>query len=268
MAIVNTFLLHFVGFIILLIVVLYERGEIMNNSRITEERKKLGLSQEELANKLKISQKSVSKYERGTRRPSYETLVAMSSIFGVTVDYLLGNENGIKSAFGYDGGDENAVSFPHKLANQIDFKGITVKELSDEIGIDEKTVLDWLSGADSGYENYYQELSNFFGVKLRYWTSPHAIAPGIEPSMDEYMLILLYREYKEKGILNELYGSLENFFPGIKIINDSYSEKLLSAFEMLNEDNKDIIIGEVKKCLKEQRYEDSVAAESTMKEAK
>ncbi len=63
----------------------------MNNLRIAEERKKLGLSQEELANKLKISQKSVSKYERGTRRPSYETLLAMANIFGVSADYLLGN---------------------------------------------------------------------------------------------------------------------------------------------------------------------------------
>ena len=62
----------------------------MNNSKIAEERKKLGLSQAELATKLKVSQKSISKYECGTRRPSYETLLAMSSIFGVSVDYLIG----------------------------------------------------------------------------------------------------------------------------------------------------------------------------------
>lgn len=46
-------------------------------SRIAEQRKKLGLSQEELAIRLKISQKSISKYERGDRRPSYETLLGM-----------------------------------------------------------------------------------------------------------------------------------------------------------------------------------------------
>jgi len=61
----------------------------MENSRIIDERKKLGLSQAELASKLKVSQKSISKYERGNRRPSYETLLAMSSIFGVSVDYLI-----------------------------------------------------------------------------------------------------------------------------------------------------------------------------------
>lgn len=36
-------------------------------------------------------------------------------------------------------------------------------------------------------------------------------------------------------------------------------KKLLESFRLLNEDNKDIIIGEVKKLLKEQRYDNSVA---------
>ena len=62
----------------------------MDQLRIAECRKLLGLSQEELAAKLNISQKSISKYERGDRRPTYETLVAMANLFDVSVDYLLG----------------------------------------------------------------------------------------------------------------------------------------------------------------------------------
>lgn len=38
-------------------------------------------------------------------------------------------------------------------------------------------------------------------------------------------------------------------------------EKALRSFRQLDEDNKDIIVGEIKKCLKEQRYENTVAAE-------
>ena len=52
----------------------------MENLRIIDERKKLGLSQAELASKLKISQKSISKYERGTRRPSLPFLVCLLTI--------------------------------------------------------------------------------------------------------------------------------------------------------------------------------------------
>lgn len=62
----------------------------MNLKRL---RDRAGLSQAELAKKLKISQKSISKYECGYMRPSYEVLLAMSSIFGVSVDYLLGLED-------------------------------------------------------------------------------------------------------------------------------------------------------------------------------
>ena len=61
----------------------------MLGERIAEQRKKLGLSQEELAEKLNISQKSISKYKLGDRKPQYKVLVRMAEYFGVTVDYLL-----------------------------------------------------------------------------------------------------------------------------------------------------------------------------------
>ena len=41
-------------------------------------------------------------------------------------------------------------------------------------------------------------------------------------------------------------------------------KKLLNAFNKLDTDNQDIIIGEIKKCLKEQRHE-SVAADESLK---
>lgn len=65
----------------------------MEHLRIAVERKRLKLSQLELANKLGVSQKSISKYERGDRRPTYETLTAMAKLFDVSVDYLLGNSD-------------------------------------------------------------------------------------------------------------------------------------------------------------------------------
>ena len=88
----------------------------MENSRIIDERKKLGLSQAELASKLKVSQKSISKYERGNRRPSYETLLAMSSIFGVSVDYLIGNDASVNTRTTpkkqvVSGGYDNSIGF-------------------------------------------------------------------------------------------------------------------------------------------------------------
>lgn len=59
---------------------------------ITEHRRKLKLTQVELAEKLNFSDKSISKWERGEGVPDVETLYNMSQLFGVTVDSLLSTD--------------------------------------------------------------------------------------------------------------------------------------------------------------------------------
>lgn len=57
--------------------------------KIIELRKKNGLSQEELAEKMNVSRQSVSKWEGAQSIPDLNKIIAMSEIFGVTTDYLL-----------------------------------------------------------------------------------------------------------------------------------------------------------------------------------
>ena len=57
--------------------------------RIAALRKKAGLSQAELARRLKISSSAVGMYEQGRREPGAQLLVDLSEIFGVSTDYLL-----------------------------------------------------------------------------------------------------------------------------------------------------------------------------------
>ena len=52
-------------------------------------RKAAGLSQEELAEKINVTRQSVSKWENGAVLPETETLLALSRLFGVSVDALL-----------------------------------------------------------------------------------------------------------------------------------------------------------------------------------
>ena len=61
----------------------------MLGPRIATLRRAAGLSQGALAQKLQVSTSAVGMYEQGRREPSAETLVALSRLFGVTVDYLL-----------------------------------------------------------------------------------------------------------------------------------------------------------------------------------
>ena len=59
---------------------------------IAKLRKKMGITQTELADMLKVSNKAVSKWENGGGYPEITLLPAMSEIFGVSIDYLLKTE--------------------------------------------------------------------------------------------------------------------------------------------------------------------------------
>ena len=54
--------------------------------KISEERKKNGWSQEELAEKLSVSRQSVSKWESGQSVPDLNRILELGRIFGVTTD--------------------------------------------------------------------------------------------------------------------------------------------------------------------------------------
>ncbi|MBQ7005425.1 MAG: helix-turn-helix transcriptional regulator [Clostridia bacterium] len=56
-------------------------------------RKKLSLSQEELAQKIPVSRQTVSQWENGQTVPSIDNLIILKEIFGVSVDEILGVGN-------------------------------------------------------------------------------------------------------------------------------------------------------------------------------
>lgn len=57
--------------------------------RIAALRRCAGMSQAQLAEKLKISPSAVGMYEQGRREPGVDTLVALSELFQISTDYLL-----------------------------------------------------------------------------------------------------------------------------------------------------------------------------------
>lgn len=61
-------------------------------TRIAQKRKELGLSQEQLGEKLSVSRQSIYKWESDAVLPEVEKLVALSKLFSVTVGWLLGVE--------------------------------------------------------------------------------------------------------------------------------------------------------------------------------
>lgn len=63
------------------------------NEKIICCRKKCGLSQEELGEKVGVSRQAVSKWETGEALPEVTKLKTLADVFGVTVDYLLNEDD-------------------------------------------------------------------------------------------------------------------------------------------------------------------------------
>ncbi|MBQ8664021.1 MAG: helix-turn-helix transcriptional regulator [Eubacterium sp.] len=62
-------------------------GNILKTLRVQHK-----LTQAQLAQKLGVTKSVISAYETGIRMPSYDILIAISRIFKVTTDHLLGIE--------------------------------------------------------------------------------------------------------------------------------------------------------------------------------
>ena len=60
-------------------------------SKISKQRKQMGLTQTELANALYVTHQAVSKWENGKSIPSIEVLIELTALFDISIDYLLDN---------------------------------------------------------------------------------------------------------------------------------------------------------------------------------
>lgn len=61
-------------------------------SRLQELRKQRGLTQEQIAEKLNVTNQSVSKWEKDINAPDITLLVELADLFKTSVDYLLGRD--------------------------------------------------------------------------------------------------------------------------------------------------------------------------------
>lgn len=69
------------------------------SQRLRELRKKRGLTQEELAKELELAKSSISMYENGKRKPSFEVLEMFADFFNVNLDTLYGASPVSKDSF-------------------------------------------------------------------------------------------------------------------------------------------------------------------------
>lgn len=62
----------------------------INIERLKKSREKLGISKQEAARRINVSQPAYLRYESGQRNPSIQVINEMAIAFGTSVDYLIG----------------------------------------------------------------------------------------------------------------------------------------------------------------------------------
>ena len=62
----------------------------MIGKKLTELRKIRSISQENLAERLNVSRQTIQKWESDTSTPDISNLIALSELFGITMEELLG----------------------------------------------------------------------------------------------------------------------------------------------------------------------------------
>lgn len=102
------------------------------SEKITELRKTMGWSQEQLADHLDISRQSVSKWESGASVPELDKILKMSDIFNVTTDYLLKEDISISEPERVEYRDEPQENLPSASGQKYETERQAEHEVSRE----------------------------------------------------------------------------------------------------------------------------------------
>lgn len=96
-------------------------------NRLLQYRKKMNLSQEELAARIGVSRQAVSKWERAEASPDTDNLILLADIYGVSLDELLKGEKETESETQSEEPENNAENNPdsdttYKKSDKVSFK--------------------------------------------------------------------------------------------------------------------------------------------------
>ena len=111
-------------------------GNYLTNLRLS-----CGFTQKELAKKLNITNKAISKWEKGDAKPSLKQLPLLASIFGISVEELITNQNKQKSkqitkivvTGGPCGGKSTAMSWIQSEFTKKGYAVLFVPEVATEL---------------------------------------------------------------------------------------------------------------------------------------
>lgn len=168
-------------------------------SRLKELRINKKMSQNELAKKLNVTQKTISNYEKNERFPDEHMIVKIATFFNVSTDWLFGISNQEQSVqnelvFLYDG-----------AANTLENIKYLYQQINEELNSGKK-----ISDLDKEVNSLKELLSR---LKL-YTKSIHSFQETAEPDVKEHLFFLhkLADLFLSKDTPEDIKKDIETFY--------------------------------------------------------
>ena len=114
-------------------------------------RKRVGLTQVELARKLHVANGTIAMWETGKREPNFETIQKIAEIFDVSIDDLIGNH-----------------CMDNRLRQLRIKSGLSQKELADRLYVNQTAVSQLERGITTPNQNTLIKLCDMYGVTIDY----------------------------------------------------------------------------------------------------
>lgn len=192
-------------------------------------RKEKGMTQTELAKSIGIGRSALALYETEKREPDIDTLIKLAAFFSVSVGYILGTEHLVEQSL-----NETTIK---KKDNSLFFDDLLKNTFTSRL----KKAMN----SKELSEDIFADLLHMKKEKLQSYANGYC-----EPSLEDLISISKVLEVSIDYLLGQI---------------SVQGDKLLHSFHRLTEDNQDIIIGKAKELLKEQRYDEFVAADETLR---
>ena len=154
-----------------------------------QERERIGLTQNELAERLGVSQQTISKYENGSREPDLENLIRMSKIFHVTTDYLLGLTDSTSTYLLHEQESNyfrDEISL--RIKNLMEESNLTVESLASICNLTPEEMRVFLDYGYLPHIDVLMKLSDHFHVSIDYLLCRSNCRLAVETPEEEKLL--------------------------------------------------------------------------------
>lgn len=134
--------------------------------RLKELRKQSGLTQQQVAEYLDITQSAYAQWETGRINPKKETIQKFADLFNVSYDYLWHGTSEPQTTNAIT--ETNSGTFPERLRQLRTEADLTQQQLADIVGTTQQNIAFWETGRQRPKQPSLIKLANYFNVSIDY----------------------------------------------------------------------------------------------------